>query len=113
MLKYKVTSQNVNKAKNVTMKELGKLTLLIDDLDSLNITGLSEVRWSGTRHFIPNEHLIIYIGNEKWKNNSVVIIHFSQCLKSYESNDGIVVLIVNTKLNNKFYSVLYPYYILH
>ena len=49
-----------------TLKHLGKLDLLLDELErnQINITGLSEVRWKGEGLFQHRDHTIVYCGND-------------------------------------------------
>ena len=58
------------------MKESRKLTLLLKELDeiNMNITGLCEVRWKGAGHFTSDNHMIIYSGGESGANGVAVIL---------------------------------------
>ncbi|GFS02834.1 craniofacial development protein 2-like [Elysia marginata] len=83
-----------------TMKEMGKLTLLVNELDR-NITGLCEVRWEGEGSLQVGEHTVVYHENEKTGSNGVAIVldkRHSAEMKSFNAvNDRIVIEKINTK----------------
>ena len=85
-----------------TMREQGKLTLLLQELDEnkMNITGLCETRWSGSGHFTSQEHMIIYSGNDLGSNGVAVVLdkyHASTLISFNTINDRIMVVKLNTK----------------
>ena len=62
---FKIGTWNVR-----TMKEVGKLHLLIDELErmKLKITGLSEVRWTQSGHFTTKDsYQVFYSGSKNEK----------------------------------------------
>ena len=86
-----------------TMMELGKLDLLLKELDrsQMNITGLCEVRWSGEGKFRHGDYTIVYSGNEKGGSRGVAIVldkHHAAAMKSFNTiSDRIVTLKLNAK----------------
>ncbi|GFR90427.1 craniofacial development protein 2-like [Elysia marginata] len=86
-----------------TMMDLGKLQLLVQELDSLgmNVTGLCGVRWNGEGRFNVGEHTVVYSGNTNGGSNGVAIIldkSYAAALKSFNAiNDRILVVKLNTK----------------
>ena len=59
-----------------TMRGLGKLDLLIKELDNINmdLTGLCETRWDGEGHFQHGKHTIIYCGSSTARNGVAFIV---------------------------------------
>ena len=94
---------NIGKWNVQTMLELGKLCLLVKELErsKMNITGLCEVRWSGHGLFTVDEHAVLYSGNEKGGSRGVAIVldrKHPGALKSYNPiNDRFLTVKINTK----------------
>ena len=59
-----------------TMRGLGKLHLLIEELDNIgmDLTGLCETRWNGEGHFQHGKHTIIYCGSSTARNGVAFIV---------------------------------------
>ena len=85
------------------MLELGKLQLLLQELDTLHIgiTGLCEHRWKNDGKFTNGNHTIYFSGNEKGGSNGVAIIldkQYADAVKSFKPvNDRLLSLKLNTK----------------
>ena len=81
-----------------TMLELGKLQLLLQELDTLHIgiTGLCEHRWKNDGKFTNGNHTIYFSGNEKGGSNGVAIIldkQYADAVKSFKPvNDRLLSL---------------------
>lgn len=85
-----------------TLKKLGKLELLINELDKfqIDVAGLAEVRWRGSGHFTTDEHTIIYSGNDRGTHGVGFILNkkMSKSLLSYNAiNERIILLKLRTK----------------
>ena len=86
-----------------TLLALGKLQLLLRELDShdMNITGIAEHRWEGSGHFTCDDHLIIYSGAEKQGQGGVAVILDNEAKKGFISynaiSDRILVVHLDTK----------------
>ena len=87
-----------------TLLEMGKLHLLIDELDYLKcgITGLAEVRWAGKGSFrTRKEYSVFYSGNEKGGQKGVALIlnpKMANAVLGYNPmNDRMISLRLNCK----------------
>ena len=85
-----------------TMRGLGKLHLLIDELDNIgmDLTGLCETRWDGEGHFQHGKHTIIYCGSSTAMNGVAFIVSgkLKNSIISYRAiSDRIVSMKINTK----------------
>lgn len=85
-----------------TMKQMGKLHLLVRELRTLDIDacGLCEVRWTGEGHFTHEDSTIIYSGGTDGQRGVAVILMKSM-KKSLESYNAISDRILVVKLNTK------------
>ena len=54
----------------------GKLEMDEQEMARVNIgtLGISELKWTGMRHFNSNDHYIYYFGQESLRRNGVAII---------------------------------------
>ena len=98
----KKSSVNVGTWNVRTMREMGKLTLLLEELkeQDMDITGLCEVRWSNEGLFTSGDHTIIYNGNNKGTNGVAIILNkrFGNILSSYNTiSDRIITVKLDTK----------------
>ena len=85
-----------------TMRGLGKLDLLIKELDNINmdLTGLCETRWDGEGHFQHGKHTIIYCGSSTARNGVAFIVSrkLKNSIISYRAvSDRIISVKINTK----------------
>jgi len=85
-----------------TMKQLGKLDNLKQEMDRLrlDLVGISEVRWSGIGDFWSGEYRVIHTGAREG-NSGVGIVMRKEIGKSVESylhqSDRILFIRLNTK----------------
>ena len=87
---------------NVRTMSLGKLDLLIKELDNINmdLTGLCETRWDGEGHFQHGKHTIIYCGSSTAMNGVAFIVSgkLKNSIISYRAvSDRIISVKINTK----------------
>ena len=61
---------------NVRSMNQGKLEMVKQEMARVNIgtLGISELKWTGMRHFNSNDHYIYYCGQESLRRNGVAII---------------------------------------
>ena len=85
-----------------TLKEQGKFTLLLEELNGLNmnITGVCETRWDKEGLFRAEDHTIVYSGNKKGANGVAIILD-KRLGSSIDSHDAISDRIVTVKLDTK------------
>ena len=85
-----------------TLKKAGKLHLVIHELEDVNvdITGLSEIRWTGEGHFRSGDSTVIFSGGINGQGGVAVLLNkrLSGSLISYNPvSDRIVVVRLATK----------------
>ena len=84
------------------MKQLGKLHLLLQEMECQNVQllGLSEVRWDGDGHFKYGEHTIVYSGGTSVRNVDALVLNkeLGGSLISYNPiNDRLIVVKLQMK----------------
>ena len=85
-----------------TMRGLGKLHLLIEELDNIgmDLTCLCETRWDGEGHFQHGKHTIIYCGSSTTRNGVAFIVSgkLKNSIIGYRAvSDRIISVKISTK----------------
>ena len=67
----------------------------------MDVLGISEMKWTGMRHFTSDEHYIYYCGQETLKRNEVAFIcnnKFLKCVMGFNPvNDRIATIRIQYK----------------
>ena len=66
----------LHRNQNVRSMDQGKLEVVKQKMErvSINILGISEIKWTGMGEFNSDDHYIFYCGQESLRTNEVAII---------------------------------------
>ena len=70
---------------NVRTMNQGKLDIRTREMERTGVErmGISEMRWTGMGHFMPNEYEVYYCGQETLRRNGVAFICTDEILRCF------------------------------